>query len=144
MADSVRQQIFIAIETMLQAVDGIGQVSRGKIDPLVIQNYPAAFIMPGYDQVADEMNTLITRDMQVFVFLWFRSQIDIHLTLEAFLPKVQQTVAADHTLGGKTIDINETAIEQPFPLNDEQTEAGVVMELRVLYRTRRDNPYLQG
>jgi len=142
MANSLREQIFMAFKTVIEGVDGIGQVSRGKIDPLAINRYPAAFILPGLDQVSEDLNTLVTRDMQVFLFLWFFVQVDIHLAMEAFLPKVQQAVADDYTLGGVVIDISETAIEAPFPLSDDQTQAGVVMEFLVKYRTRRDNPYL--
>jgi len=144
MADSIREQVFQAVQSTLEAIDGIGQVSRGKIDPLAINRYPAAFIMPGFDGVTDDLNTVITRDLQVFVFLWFAAQVDIHLTMEAFLPLVQQAMAADHTLGGVAIDLSETSIDAPFPLNDEQTQAGIVMEFAVKYRTLRSNPYLHG
>lgn len=141
MADSIRERIFAAVETVMLAVDGIGQVSRGKIDPLAIQRYPAAFILPGADLVTEELNTLLTRDLQVFIFLWIRAQVDIHKVVEVVLPKVQQAMVADNTLGGLTIDVTETEVQQPFPLSEDQSEAGLVIDYAIKYRVRRDNPY---
>ena len=39
---------------------------------------------------------------------------------------------------------NNTFIANVNPCNDEQTEAGLVVDFAVKYRVRRDNPYSQG
>lgn len=142
--DSVREQIFAAVEVVVTAVEEIGQVSRGKVDPLAIQRYPAAFIMPGFDSVTEYMGDFIDREMQLFLFLWFHTEVDIHKSIEAFLPKVQMAMAADYTLGGLTKDLTETAVDQPFPLSDDQNDAGVMIEYRTIYRVRRTDPYSQS
>lgn len=142
--DSVREKIFGAVKTKTEVIDGIGQVSRGKIDPLSINRYPALFILPGFDQVNEYLGEFIDRELQLFLFLWFHVELDIHKAIEAFLPKVQQTMAADHTLGGLTKDLTESAIDQPFPLSDDQNDAGVMIDYRVIYRVRRTDPYSQS
>ena len=141
--DSQREKIFDAIKTVLLGVDGIKAVHRGKLDPLAVVSFPVANIVPGFDTVEETVNTLITRDMQVFVVLYVAAQADILATVESFLAKVQQAMAADYHLGGLVIDIDETSAAEVFPANALETVAGVIIEYRVLYRVSRTNPYGQ-
>ncbi len=144
--NSVREQIFIAVETELKEVAELKHVTRGKIDPLMIPDYPACFIVPGGDVVTEDLNNAcLDRDLTVFLFLWIKTQSPfVHKAIEEILPKVQQKMVADYTLGGLTIDIQETNVHEPFPLSENQTEAGVVLEYAVRYRVNRSNPYSQA
>lgn len=144
MPDAHREKIFTALENVLKGVQGIGDVRRGKIDPLSINNYPAAFVLPGGDTVVEFIGNKILRELTAFTFLWIRTQENIHITLEAILPKVQQALAADHTLGGLTIDVTEVSVHEPFPLNELESEAGVVLEHLVRYRVLREDPFIQA
>jgi hypothetical protein len=145
-ADSVREQIFAAIETELKEVAELKHVTRGKIDPLMIPDYPACFIVPGGDTVTEDTNNaLYDRQLTVFLFVWIKTQSPfVHKAIEEIIPKVQQKMVADYTLGGLIIDIQETNVHEPFPLNETQTEAGVVLEFAVRYRVNRFNPYSQA
>ena len=146
MAVSVREQIFAAIETELNEVAELKHVTRGKIDPLTIPDYPACFIVPGGDVVTEDLNsTFLDRELTVFLFIWIKTQSQfVHSAIEEILPKVQQKMVADYTLGGLTIDVQETNVHEPFPLTENQTEAGVVLEYAVRYRVNRANPYSQA
>lgn len=144
MADSIREQIFQKIEDALQDVPELGTVTRGKIDPMAIQKYPACFIVPGADSVTEYMGDLVDREMTVNLFLWIRTQTNIHKELERVLPAVQKKMVADNTLGGKTIDVTEIQAGEPFPMVEDQSEAGIVIEYRTLYRVKRTDPYAQS
>lgn len=146
MADSVREIIFRAVEATVRNVPGIGLVTRARIDPMQINNYPACMIDPGADNVVQEdLNVYLTRQLTVVLSLWVRSQTDIHIEVETFIPKVQQTMSADFRLGlgsqGPLLDFSEQAVSEPFPLDAYENDAGIVMEYIALYRVRRDNPY---
>lgn len=143
MADSQREKIFGAIKTLLINVDGMRRIYRGKVDPTSIE-VPSAQIVPGFDQVAETVGTLLTRDLQVFVVVYVSAQSEILAGLEAFMAKVQQAMTADHKLGGAAIDITETAAAEVFPANALETVAGVILEYQVLYRVSRTNPYSAG
>lgn len=144
MADSLRERIFQAVNTILENVDGIGEVLRGRGIMTDINRYPAAWALPGTDDVTDYLGDSIDRDLNLRIYLEFYSEKDIHADIEAFLPKVQQAMVADHTLGGLVIDCNEDGVAEPFPLNDQQTMAGVVVDYSIKYRVKRLNPYQQG
>jgi hypothetical protein len=139
MADSRRETVFKKVETILNTVTGIGTVSRGKIDATAIQRYPAAFIYPGFDDVEEWLGDYIDRNMEVFIFGWCAAQSDVIPEIEAFLPKIQQALAADHTLTGTVIDFNETGVSERI-LTEEQTEGGFIINYQCKYRVRRDNP----
>ena len=146
MADSIRELIFAAVETELKEVTELKYVTRGKIDPLTIPNYPACFIVPGGDAVVEDLNSaFLDRELIVFLFLWIKTQSPyVHKVIEEILPHVQQKMVADYTLGGLTIDIQESSVHEPFPLTENQSEAGVVLEYAVRYRVNRSNPYSQA
>lgn len=141
--DSVRESIFLAIQNVLKGVSGIGDVKRGELDALEILVYPAASVMPGADNVVEYLNTRIDRQLTIYTFLWIKTQGNIAVEIEAFLPKVQQAMVADHTLGGWVIDITEVSVHEPFPLSEETTDAGVILEHAVIYRVNRQDPYSQ-
>lgn len=140
MADSKRETIFKKIEVILKAIQGVGDVSRGKIDALAIQKYPALFIYPGFDDVEEENNTLRTRNMEVFIFGWQRAQKDIALEIEAFLPKVQKALAPDYNLSGSAIDFKETGISERI-LTEDNLEGGFILQCACKYRVLRADPY---
>jgi hypothetical protein len=145
-ANSVREQIFAAIETELKEVAELNYVTRGKIDPLRIPNHPACFVVPGGDVVTEDTNNVrYDRELTVFLFLWIKTQSPfVHKAIEEVLPKVQMKMVEDYKLGGLTIDVQETNVHEPFPLTEDQTEAGVVLEYAVRYRVNRFNPYSQA
>ena len=144
--NSVREQIFAAIEVELKEVAELKYVTRGKIDPTAIPDYPACFIVPGSDNVVEDLNSVfLDRELIVFLFLWIKTQSPfVHKVIEEILPTVQQKMVADYTLGGLTIDVQESNVHEPFPLTESQTEAGVVLEYAVRYRVNRSNPYSQA
>lgn len=144
--ESVRERIFVAIENILKTVSGIGTVTRGKIDPLEILDYPAAFPSPGQDAVVKmDIGTFIDRQLTVYTMLWIKEQgtgRGIHQVIEEFLPLVQKALAADYTLGGLTLDFAETTVHEPF-LSEAETEAAVILEHAAIYRVNRLDPYSQ-
>jgi hypothetical protein len=145
-ADSIRERIFQAVEAKLNEVTIIKYVTRKKINPLNIPDYPAVFIVPGRDPVTEDINNaLLDRELTIFLFLWIKTQSDdIHKHLEAILPYVQQKMSSDNTLGGLIIDLQEEEVGDPIPLNDAQTESGVVLPYQIRYRVNRFNPYSQA
>jgi hypothetical protein len=148
MADSIRLQILTAIQDVLASVPGIGDTGGPKKSLLSINRYPAAFVQPGDDTVTQEVNTLLTREMNVDIVIAERSETDVLRAIETILPKVQKQLAENHTLGGLCIDLGEPeggiGISAPFPLIEGQPDVAVHVGYRCLYRVRRDDPYLVG
>lgn len=141
MADSAREQILDALVVVVKGVAGVGDVSRGKIDPLDIRRYPAAFIVPATDPAQHLLNDVLDRLWDVSLFLWIKTQGDQSETQETFIAKVKKVMAADNTLGGRVHDITEGVTHQPFPLTEDMTETGIVIEYTINYRTPRTDPY---
>jgi hypothetical protein len=147
-ADSIRELIFQALERTLKTVPGIGEVRRGKIDPLEIQRYPAAFPFPGADTIIEQsLGDIMDRQMVVYTFLWIRTQNNIIKEIEAFLPRVQKILAADHQLGfglgGPVKDFHETAVHETL-YDEDSPDAAVIIESLCTYRVKRNDPYIQG
>ncbi len=140
MASSRREMIFEKVVMVLETIQGVGQVTRGKIDALSIQRYPAMFVYPGVDEVTDYLGDYIDRNMEVFVFAWLKAQSDVALELETFLPKAQQALAVDHTLTGTVIDFNESSVSERL-LTDDQGEGGFIINYDCKYRVLRTDPY---
>ena len=88
MADSRRERIFKQIETTLKAIQGVGDVTRGKIDATTIQRNRSLALYPGADEVADYLGDSIDRTMEVFVFACCMAQTAVTAEIEAFLPVV--------------------------------------------------------
>lgn len=140
MADSRRERIFKQLETTLKAIQGVGDVTRGKIDATTLQRNRSLALYPGADEVADYLGDSIDRTMEVFVFAWCMAQTDVTAEIEAFLPVVQKALAADHTVNGLAIDLNEDSVSERI-LTEQQTEGGFIVNLSCRYRVRRDDPY---
>ena len=139
--ESAREKILQALEEQIKTIPGIGRVSRGKIDPLALQNFPAVFIQAGDDVVNALLNDFYDRTWTVLIFSWVHTVIDISQEIEAHIAALSQKINEDFTLGGKVMSIFESAAREPFPLNDEQTDAGIIHEYEIRYRTPRDDPY---
>ena len=142
--NSVRENILSEIETILKAIPGIGNVARGKIDALDVQQFPAAFIVTGSDD-ADELFTgILDRTLTVLIFLWVKTEDGQPELLETWLATIKAAMVADLTLNNTCHYITEAQTHEPFPLNEEMTEAGVMVEYAVRYRTPLADPYTQS
>lgn len=143
MADSIREQIFKKVEANLRDIVGIGEVHRGKLGILSLVRTPAVLIVPGDDDVTEEVNTLVTRDLNISLLLWEATESNPHEIIEAFIPKIQVAMTADHTLGGLAIDVSPGDVAGIVPLSPEGNEVGAPMFFTVKYRTKRNDPYTQ-
>lgn len=142
---SIRERIWEAIAAILAAVPGIGTVGRGYLDPLSIQSYPAACVSLGADRVVKmDLGDFIDRELTVYSALWIKSQSNVVVTLETFLPKVQRALAADYTLDGLVKDFAEVAAHEAMPMGEEQSDAGIIIEHIAIYRVNRLDPYSQS
>lgn len=145
MPDSIRLQILKAVQDRMIAVPGVGDTGGPKKMPTEINRYPALFVQPGRDVPVKYIGDSIDRSLDVTLIIWIRTQGSVLNAIEAFLPEVQRTMAADHTLGGLCTDFSEPeegeGVSEPFPLDESQPDVGVTISYRCAYRVRRDNPY---
>jgi len=144
--ESVRIKILNAILGVLQTVEGIGDTGGVNTSPISIQTPPSGYVTPGKDEVVQvDIGHFVRRQMDVDTQLWVMTHGSVLAALEEFLPKVQQKFAADYTIGfgtnGPVLDFSELRVSEPFPLNSEETEAGIIITHQVLYQVRRDDPY---
>ena len=144
MANSVRENILAEIETILKAIPGIGNVTRGKIDALDVQLFPAAFIVTGGDDATELFTGILDRTLAVLIFLWVKTEAEQPESLETFLAQIKAAMVADLTLNDTCHYLTEGPTHEPFPLNEEMSEAGIMVEYYVRYRTPLADPYTQA
>jgi len=140
--DSAIEQILTQVETILQAVDAIGQVSRDGVDALSIQRFPACVISVNENVPEQLLNDYIDWTLGVSITCWIAAEGDLSKTLEAHKAVVQQAIAADAHIGlGDKCDTVEGPWSGPFPMNESLTEAADTKRYDFRYRTLRTDPY---
>lgn len=140
--DSAIEQILTQVETILKAVESIGQVSRDGVDALSIQLFPACVISVNENVPDQLLNDFIDWTLGVSITCWVSAQSDLSKRLEAHKAVVQQAMAADAHLGlADKCDTVEGPWSGPFPMNQEISEAADIKRYDVRYRTLRTDPY---
>lgn len=144
--DSVRLQILNAIQDLFSTVEGVGDTGGPKKMPLDIMRYPALFVQPGQDVPLKYVGDSIDRELQIDAIMFELTEGNVMKAIETFLPKVQKKVAENYTLGGLCIDFSEPeggeGISSPTAV-EGRTDVAVVINYRVLYRIKANDPYSQ-
>ena len=151
MPDSIREKILQHIETTtLESITvangyaiNIGQVERGKVNPLKLERFPAVLIFPGEDEPESLISDLTDRSWQILLFLWVLAQKDISKAMETFLAAVQKRMLVDHTRGGNAMDTAEGAVT-PIRIEEVDLQGGWILNYSIRYRTKRGDPFTLG
>jgi len=109
---------------------------------------PRIVITSGDEELMDEKpNDINEYDLSVYLSVYIihdesdRIKTDQHLN--RLIGDLKKVLAVDNTVGGYAIDCKPVRIS-PFANTDEQTYAGVVVELKIKYRQLRTDPTKQS
>lgn len=124
-------------------VSEVGDVNRGKINPLDLQRFPAVLIFPNDDEPQALIGDLIDYTWEILLFAWVRVQKDISKGMEVFLADIKKALLVDYTRGGFAIDTAEGPV-RPIRIEEDDNQGGFLLSYTVRYRTKRGDPFSQS
>jgi hypothetical protein len=146
MPTSRRESILANVETVLRTITtangyahDIGTVERGEINPLNLQAYPCALILPMGDRPEAMASSVSRRDLSITIRLWVKPHANLSEALELLITDVQTALMADPRRGGHAENTLEGELSYLY-LDSEALEAGADVEYLIHYRTAIGNP----
>jgi hypothetical protein len=146
MADSRRELILQNVETVLRSittangyVNTVATVARGQINPLNLQAYPVALILPMADRPDAMASSLNRREYTLTIRLWVRPHTHLSEALESLITDVQKALMLDPRRGALAEDTREGELSYLY-LDSEALEAGADLEYLIPYRTAIGDP----
>jgi hypothetical protein len=146
MTASRRELILQELETTLwsmvpgaQYSHHLATVSRGTINPLDLQSYPAVLIIPTSDIPEAGASSVSRRVLHVVLRLWVRPHQALSEALEALIQDIQQLVLVDVRRGGLAELTLEGELHYLY-LDSQALEAGADLEYQIHYRTALADP----
>jgi hypothetical protein len=150
MADTIREKIMDNIKTVLTAMtiangyeNDIGSVQRWRQHGNNKVTMPLIVIVEGSESNEDDAYPLTTCKLDVGIVLFVReaetSVVDTGQALNSLLGDIKKALKADITRGGNAVDTQVRSI-QPFENDEGQIEAGLIIEIAILYRHQQTDP----
>jgi hypothetical protein len=145
---SLRERIWQQIEQRLTTITlahgwpfTVHVLARGAADPLAIQSYPCAMVIPATDEPESGAYDTNRRVLSLLVRVWVRPHANQQVTLEPVLTAVTLVMMQDPILGGLCDNLDEGATTFVYAeLGGE--DAGAEIEYTVSYRTKAGDPTL--
>lgn len=133
-----REQIMQALVAVLAGTAQVGtRIYRSRVDALSRDEAPALVVMPVGEQIAQDVVSLIEKNMMVEVQVYVRSDVP-DVAADPICEEVHQKVMADATLGGLAIDIVEDGTS--WDMAEADVSAGFTnMRYRIWYRHNRNS-----
>jgi len=152
MVTTIRELVIQNIETTLKTIttansydNNIATVDRNNINPLQLRGYPAALIIPEFDDPSSDISGSsaplgkTTRSFDVTIRLWVRGMNNPGQTLEKFIGDVQKAMMGDLNRGGNALATREQGIANVY--HDEATmERGADLLFSIVYRHALTDP----
>jgi hypothetical protein len=146
MPSSRRELILQHLETTLRTltvangyINTVGTVERGTINPLNLQAYPCALVLPMGDRPEAMASSVNRREYAVTLRLWVRPHTNLSEALESLITDVQKALMLDPRRGGLAEDTREGELTYLY-LDSEALEAGADLEYTIHYRTSVGDP----
>ncbi|MGF7178434.1 hypothetical protein [Azospirillum doebereinerae] len=144
MADSVRERVLAAFETLLGAVPGVVTVYRGRRKTVPEDKLPA-LVMRAAPVSSDQESAAVVRNVErIAVTAFAKDSTDAGLdrALAALWAALQRAVEADPTLGGLVVDTNLVEADQGAADDEGVGGVGDVFAVySVEYWTKPGDPY---
>ena len=147
---SIREHILDNIKTTLEAItvahgygNNILSVQRWDMRGKTTVDVPYITIAAGEEQMDPVPYPMFTCRLSVFLDVWIRQiesdSVKTDTVLSSLLADIKKALMVDVTRGGYAKNtVPKSNI--PFESSEGQTEAGIVVEIEVVYQHRRDNP----
>lgn len=152
MVTTIRELCIQNIETTLEGIttgngydNNIGTVDRNNINPLQLRAYPAALIIPEFDDPETAIGGAsapfgkTTRTFDVTIRLWVRGAKNPGQVLELFIGDAQKAMMSDLTRGGNALATREQGIGNVYS-DEASMERGADLLFKVTYRHALTNP----
>lgn len=145
---SLRERLWELMQTRLETITTangwpftVYVLERGNPDPLAIQSYPAAAIIPVTDEPESGAYDTNRRVLACIVRVWVRPHARLAVTLEPVLKAVQIVMQQDPLWGGIADTTDEGTTTFIYSeLGGE--DAGADIEYTVQYRAKISDPTL--
>lgn len=151
---TVRESILENLRTTLSGVttangyhNDIQSVQRWRQSGNSLLNVPCIVINAGPEEKNPAPNPFMTCRLTVYLDIWTRQDAtDMQATdtiLNSLLGDIEKAIMQDITRGGFAKDTNIKS-NVLFETLEGQPQAGVVMELEIIYQHKQDDPEVSG
>lgn len=147
--ETVRERILANLKTALERVtveNGYNfdlAVQRWSMNGNSLVNLPAVIISPGNEDETALPNQYEECVLTVYLDVFFVNNADDAVATDTYLSRLQgdikKAVLADATMGGEAIDTDVRGTT-PFEVVEGQPCSGIIVEVVIRYRHRRDDP----
>lgn len=148
--ESILQNLKTALETILIANgyhNDIASVQRWRQSGNSLLNVPCIVINAGPEEKEPVPNPFTTCKFTVYLDVWMRQDAaDLQPTdslLNSLLGDIEKALMQDITRGGFAKDTNIKS-NVLFETLEGQPQAGIVIELEIIYQHKQDDPEVAG
>lgn len=145
---SIRERIWTRMEQHLASITTdngwpftVYVLERGNTDPLSIQSYPCAMVIPAADEPESGAYDTNRRVLSILVRVWVRPFAKQQVTLEPVLTAVSLAMMQDPLWGGLADNTDEGVTAFTYAETGGE-DAGADIEYAVQYRTKASDPTL--
>lgn len=151
---TVRESILENLKTTLEAIsiangyhNDIASVQRWRQSGNSLLNVPCIVINAGPEEKTPEPNPFTTCRFTVYLDVWMRQDAaDPQPTdslLNSLLGDIEKALMVDYTRGGFAKDTNIKS-NVLFETLEGQPQAGIIIELEIIYQHKQDDPEVLG
>jgi hypothetical protein len=151
---TVRESILENLRTTLTGItaangyhNDIASVQRWRQSGNSLLNVPCIVINAGPEEKAPSPNPFATCKFTVYLDVWIRqAQDDPQSTdtiLNSLLGDVEKALMVDYTRGGYAKDMNIKS-NVLFETLEGQPQAGIIIELEIVYQHKQNDPEVSG
>ncbi len=151
---TVRESILEHLKTTLETIstangyhNDIASVQRWRQSGNSLLNVPCIVINAGPEEKEPNPNPFTTCRFTVYLDVWMRQDAgDIEPTdalLNSLLGDIEKALMADYARGGFAKDTNIKS-NVLFETLEGQPQAGIIIELEIIYQHKQDDPEVSG
>lgn len=151
---TVRESILENLKATLEAIsiangyrNDIASVQRWRQSGNSLVLVPCIVINAGPEEKEPSPNPFAACKLTVYLDVWTRqAQDDPQSTdtlLNSLLGDIEKALMADYTRGGFSKDTNIKS-NVPFETLEGQPQAGIIIELEIIYQHKQDDPEIAG
>lgn len=151
---TVRESILENLKTTLETIstangyhNDIASVQRWRQSGNSLLNVPCIVINAGPEEKEPNPNPFTTCRFTVYLDVWMRQDAgDLGSTdalLNSLLGDIEKVLMADYTRGGFAKDTNIKS-NVLFETLEGQPQAGIIIELEIIYQHKQDDPEVSG
>jgi len=151
MAGTIRENIFLDIVSTLEDIskdngynNDIESVQRWRQKGNSLAKVPCIVVNAGPEDKKPEPNPLTTCELSIFIDVWIRDDSDAtDSVLNSLFGDIETALTEDITRGGYAVE-TQILSAIPFESIEGQSYAGLIIELKIIYRHEQTDPETSG